>query len=138
MALQAKRFGLELVKINLSIPWRNLMGGDRETMVKKSFQEQDLGQIRVHESNREVHFHDDANNLKVAVPTATWFDAWSRLSSGQRKKWKYVDTEEGTQLKINMNIATGADVAELSPNLKVEEIQFSPTFKQLQSFTHGA
>lgn len=83
------------------------MGGDREfNTPAKSTSDVDrgrvVGNLRIHENNGEVHFHDDHNQLKVAVPVDKMYAAWDRLSDGRKKKFKYQDTNSGTELRMKV------------------------------------
>ncbi len=64
------------------------VGGDRESFVaakteKTNNKEVVLveSKIRFHESNGEVHFHDDKNGLKVAIKVPIWHTAWESLKT---------------------------------------------------------
>lgn len=101
------------------------MGGDREAVVqddggqeatvvqsrkKKKTKLEDDGtgnlkvsdlktqKIRFHENKGEVHFHDDDNSLKAAVPVTTWFTAMNQIR--QLKKWSYLDAANKTLLRV--------------------------------------
>lgn len=80
------------------------MGGDREftTPAKSIETSEHIGNLRIHESNGEIHFHDDSNSLKVAIPSADMFAAWEKLSTGQKKKFSHKDRTNGTQLLIEI------------------------------------
>lgn len=81
------------------------MGGDREfTAPAKSTSDisRVVGDLRIHENSGEVHFHDDKNGLKVAVPVDTMYAAWDRLSDGRKSKFKYKDLTNGTQLRMKV------------------------------------
>ena len=79
------------------------MGGDREINTPtKASEGQSIGNLRIHENNGEIHFHDDAASLKVAVPSADMFDAWEKLATGRREKFKYIDATNGTELRIKI------------------------------------
>lgn len=81
------------------------MGGDREfTTQAKSTSDigRVVGNLRIHENNGEVHFHDDKKGLKVAVPVDTMYAAWDRLADGRDTKFKYRDTANGTELRMRV------------------------------------
>jgi hypothetical protein len=83
------------------------MGGAREfTLPAKSTAKVDAGRVvgglRIHESGGEVHFHDDDLSIKVAVPVAKMSAAWDKLSGGNKKKFKYRDPANGTELRIQI------------------------------------
>ena len=56
--------------------------------------------IRCHESNGEVHFHDDAAGLKVAVPVATFHNMWNDLTSGKKSEAFYADDSQKTRVVL--------------------------------------
>ena len=58
------------------------MGGKNERMIDG---------IRVHESGGEVHFHDDTEGIRVAVPVADAYAAWQKLSDGLDTEFTYTD-----------------------------------------------
>jgi len=79
------------------------MGGERQfDTPAKDKEGQIIGSLRIHENNGEIHFHDDKNGLKVAVASATMFDAWEKLSDGRLKKFRHKDTTNGTELRIEV------------------------------------
>ena len=65
------------------------MGGARETnltppagstKVTKASSTTQIGDLRMHEKNGEVHLHDDANSKKVAVDVDKFMIAWNKFS----------------------------------------------------------
>lgn len=63
--------------------------------------------IRFHEdpTTGQIHFHDDANGLKVGIPVADWFSAWRRIRQVDNRPggdftYLYVDTEHKTLLTV--------------------------------------
>ena len=84
------------------------MGGEKEfTTPAKSTddgnqQGQTIGNLRIHENKGEVHFHDDSNNLKVAVKVDKMYAEWEKLASGKKKKFKHIDAANGTELRIEI------------------------------------
>lgn len=82
------------------------MGGERQfeapAETKTDTGENVIGNLRIHESNGEVHFHDDNNGLKAAVPTAIMFEAWENLSSDQKKKFNYKDRTNRTEICVRV------------------------------------
>ena len=63
------------------------MGGTNETTAKQKTvtkgKTEVVGSVRYHENDGEIHFHDDRNKMKVAVPVATWMEAWQKLERGE-------------------------------------------------------
>lgn len=128
------------------------MGGDREynALAKtESSQDSAIGSLRIHESDKEVHFHDDANKLKVAVPSADMFSAWEKLSSGRKNKFKYVDRANGTELRIEIIKLKRKKRAALTDALfrirslkknkmtELPQIEGTPEFQKFDEFIKG-
>lgn len=58
--------------------------------------------LRIHENAGEVHFHDDANQLKAAVPVAAMYEVWSKLKDGRKTKFKHKDLANQSILRIKV------------------------------------
>lgn len=137
------------------------MGGDNESTVEQKAPakkgmagEQAIGTVRIHESNREIHFHDDTNGLKAAVPVATWYTGWERLSCGLVKKFTYVDVVNKTQLTVRLKVMkmvtvkaaqkAGSALKNLKPKrqvctlIEVSPVEFDAEFVALQKLTKGS
>jgi hypothetical protein len=113
------------------------MGGARETTVSSKATESDkkkktIGDIRIHESNGEVHFHSDTSKLKVAIPVGVWFHDWANFIH-HGGSYSYVDHERSTKLSIAFNCYDGVTDACIS----IEKIEMGDAFKSLQEFTFG-
>lgn len=54
--------------------------------------------IRQHVTPSEIHFHDDALAIKVAVPAAEWFTIVRNMSSGKTVQW--LDLSHNSVLQI--------------------------------------
>jgi hypothetical protein len=54
------------------------MAGTRETVVKQSesLEGKSIGDVRIHESGGQVHFHDDKNGLKCAIDVTDFYAKW--------------------------------------------------------------
>lgn len=129
------------------------MGGERETVASQKVATENgheiIGSVRYHESKSQIHFHDDANKLKVAIPVATWYKAWnymlSSIPSGSNESafrtWHYPDTENLTVLHISLSLkkASKRKKGRLMPRLDVlmniEKIQLSEDFSKLNKFS---
>jgi hypothetical protein len=109
------------------------MGGERETVIEQKSSKNDvvLGSIRVHENKGEVHFHDDDRQLKVAIPVAAWYSAWTSISSGKQSKFKYIDTTNMSQLSIKCKIIDGY----VTLKVTINPIEFDNQFEALDKFT---
>ena len=92
----------------------------------------ELGSLRIHENKGEVHFHDDANGRKVAVPVATWFKAADQILS-QPTEWVFIDSDNNAQLLAKSYITNGVFDVDLS----VQPQAVGDTFRKLQTFTQG-
>lgn len=117
------------------------MGGEREQMaeqrVVKDGQTTIIGKIRFHENAGQVHFHDDAKKLKVAMPASTWMTAWQNMLQRIGKKWQYFDQDNQTLLTIKTKAKVGktGKVAHVDCLMHVESAKASPEFAALQKFT---
>jgi len=122
------------------------MGGGNETTAAQKKPDaagtpQVSGEVRYHTSGSsgggEVHFHDDKNNLKVAIPSATWFAAWQKIETGE--SWQYTDIERQTSLNVSFVTAIdAAGKAKLDVCLSIEKIGLSDDFEKLRKFTLGS
>jgi hypothetical protein len=109
------------------------MGGEREAVVSPSKsinKNTNIGDIRVHEKDGEIHFHADSMKLKVAVPVGVWFQAWMRLMD-QGGSFSFVDSERGTSVTIAVII----DQDSIDANVTVDKTKVGDTFKALHEFT---
>jgi hypothetical protein len=61
-----------------------------------------IGNLRIHENAGEVHFHDDQNKLKVAVPVAAMYDIWEKLRDGRKKRFKHRDLTNRAVLQMKV------------------------------------
>jgi hypothetical protein len=110
------------------------MGGIKEDKIEQSKSGSEVGgkigkYIRFHENNGEIHFHDDDNKLKVAMPVATWFAAWSNLAKNMGE-WSYIDAERKTMFSINVFMKKKVQV-----NVNIKKVEFDNIFEKLQKFT---
>jgi hypothetical protein len=111
------------------------MGGDRETFVdaKRTGKEaEQIGSIRVHEAAGQVHFHDDQNNLKVAVPSHEFWSAWAALVAGGSKT--FIDADQKTILKVSNTLQDLGTPQQLSTRLEIQPIELDDTFQKLHQF----
>ncbi len=119
------------------------MGGERETKVPKSQSQStptSLGDIRIHESGGEVHFHDDKSKLKVAVPVAEWWKEWQKLKAATpiAAQWVYVDSVNSTLLSIISLVDIDKAPPEVRLSIDIQKIQVADNFKKIQEFTKGS
>ncbi len=129
------------------------MGGDREdfvpakTAVVKPNSEIILAdsRIRFHESNGEVHFHDDKNGLKVAIKSPIWHAAWESLKTKQEKEVILKDCQGGkTELIVKVSYDDfGVDGVDADASLTIREVNswtkpknMSSVFAALERFSN--
>lgn len=120
------------------------MGGDRETMSQQKVENKTgdvevVGNVRYHESGGQVHFHDDKNGLKVAVPVATWFGAWQKMLLSLPAEWHFADTERNTIVNVKLRLKEAKPHKERSARLdaliSIEKIELSEAFTALNKFS---
>jgi len=118
------------------------MGGGNETTAAQKKPDaagtpQVSGEVRYHTSGGEVHFHDDKNSLKVAVPTAAWFAAWQKIETGE--SWQYTDIERQTSLNVGFTtVIDDVGKAKIDVCLSIEKVEISDDFEKLRKFTVGS
>ncbi len=115
------------------------MGGERETVVaQKSSTSPEatlLGEIRIHESKGEVHFHDDKAKLKVAIPVHVWSSVWQELSTLRKTKWTYADSDNEAVLRVKMKRSKGKSGSNLEATVRLEKCTTNQVYESLQKFT---
>jgi uncharacterized protein YdeI (BOF family) len=120
------------------------MGGEKETVASQKVETETgvevVGSVRYHISKGQVHFHDDANKLKVAIPVATWYKAWTDLSSSVIRLWCYVDTELGTMLTVEISLKKASPkknrpLPQLDALIRIEKISTTEEFAKLNKFS---
>lgn len=119
------------------------MGGEREDVIQAKSSKspgpagepETIGAIRFHESTGEVHFHDDAAGLKVAVPVAEWWKAWRLIRQGQTSEWTWHDVARKTILRIVCMIDDDAEPPILDCELHIEAVAHGDGFTRLERFT---
>jgi len=120
------------------------MGGERETLVPQSRAAgtpTQLGHLRVHDSGKETHFHDDNLKLKAAVPNAKWYAAWQDLcqaiTAGETRTWSHVDTANKATVFVKIEVDTGRanDRVEVNAYAWLLPTTFNDVFQKLQDYT---
>ena len=88
----------------------------------------DAVDIRIHESNGELHFHDDINNNKVAVRIDLFYKLWDDFAVKQTKKIiQFYDIKENTELCIEwVDVEDGVDTL-----ITIKELKIGQSFRQL-------
>ena len=117
------------------------MGGEKETVVPGKAAAVVGGSpgtkltsnVRVHQSGREVHFHDDVNKVKAAVPVALWSNAWDEIVTRDLKNWSYTDAVNQSLLTLEVQLNNN----NLDINISLSKIVVGDTFKALDKFTKG-
>lgn len=89
--------------------------------------------IRFHQSDGEVHFHDDKLKLKAAVPVAEWHVAMRLLH--RLEKWSYLDVKNGTLIKMRPYITEENDLTMVEVFVEIGKIGLGHTLKALAKFT---
>lgn len=113
------------------------VGGERETVVEKTKEkdskvtsETDAGGYRIHESNGEVHVHDDHNKLKAAVPVSAWWKMWDRLRN-EVGLWVWIDPVQKTKLVVE----TVSELGMIDARISVSKIAFGSTWEKINTFS---
>jgi hypothetical protein len=119
---------------------KSILGGKkrnpRSPNIESKTLKGDSQSLRVHLSSGEIHFHDDKQKLKVAMPFADWWSAWNRLSCLSIRQYEYLDRERGTVLTVSVDGAGGLLEANviLTKEFKKIPVELGPTFKKLDSY----
>jgi len=111
------------------------MGGEKETTVEKKAPKDkgdkaNIGAFRIHENNGEVHIHDDANKLKVAMPISAWWKMWEQLRNEPGAR-KWPDPVNKTEIVVE----TTLDNAFLDVSISVTPIKVSADWEKLNTFS---
>jgi hypothetical protein len=90
--------------------------------------------IRYHVKDGKVHFHVDAEKLKVEVPVGDWWGAWEELKNLRKHSWRFCDHERGTMLICTVGLD---DQQQFEAHLKVRKIAHGAgnIFSKLEEFT---
>jgi hypothetical protein len=98
--------------------------------------------IRIHEDDKtgQVHFHVDKEKLKVAMPVATWWKIWEKLSdpvhSSPQNYVEYVDETNKSILYVDVTQQT--DPGFINASLKVSPLKgTNPIYDQLKKFSEA-
>ena len=122
------------------------MGGEREKILEQSkpatiaeFLQSTIVQgtqtIRVHENKKEktIHFHVDANKLKTAVRTPTWYNAWEKIRIGENRS--FIDHRNKTIMTITVSHDDQGTVEAVIQIVPLQNV--GPVFTELSKFTEG-
>ncbi len=119
------------------------MGGFNEKTVEQAppaakgrgSKQKTVGKIRIHENSGQVHFHDDANGLKVAVPFDKFVAVWSR--NHDLKPILLVDNERGTFVEISFGDPKAVESGRVEARVVLGTVAPNDTFKNLNDFALG-
>ena len=83
--------------------------------------------LRFHKKGNEIHLHDDANNLKCAVPAAEWYRIAQNIRRSENSS--YLDLLNKTFLRVVVSIADSIDLT-----ITVESVIVGDTLKAISDF----
>jgi len=122
------------------------MGGDKETIAIQTKtttrgETKECGKIRYHENSGEVHFHDDDNGLKVAIPSGVWYNMFLNLVKQVPHEISYPDTKNKTVLHIGTRFKKAKKLrnrpARIDLDMHIESLEIDDRLVALQKFTEG-
>jgi hypothetical protein len=120
------------------------MGGERETTAPQTKKTasglEQCGTVRYHENAGEVHFHDDQNHLKVAIPSGVWYSLYQKLCAETPSQISFTDPVNGTALHAStfMKSKKKKKTTKVELEMYVEPVLVSSDLRALQRFTEGA
>jgi hypothetical protein len=119
------------------------MGGDKETMAQQKVETEKgvhaVGSLRMHLNKGELHFHDDANKLKVAVPIAVWMKRWGEAVSTAPSEFNVVDIGNKTRLNVRIKLKDAKPDKDRPPRLDaiahIEQVEITEDFNKLHQYS---
>ena len=103
------------------------MGGSNASTVQSSTS----APVRIHENNGEVHFHDDKNQLKVAVPVDKYFLNWEELRDNPDiGPIVFKDAKHNAQ--ITLEWVEEGDVLDVKMSMEIYTPKFGEGYKALE------
>jgi hypothetical protein len=122
------------------------MGGENEKVLSTKSKgtaflgSTNAGKIRMHENGGEVHFHDDANKLKVAVPVADYWSRFNNWINDPQKPLQFIDSNRKAELAFSIKRSHPQGLS--NPPLIDVEMSLSPisigdNLKSLVDFANG-
>src|SRR5687768_8076825 len=108
------------------------MGGQAESTMPAKVEGGQIGELRFHKSGAEIHFHDDKNKKKCAIPAAVWLKAWQELQV-RPSTINFVDPVNETELMLTVRVRRKREEYDVEASLT--PITFSKEFKALHEFT---
>ncbi len=84
--------------------------------------------LRYHKSGNEIHFHDDANKIKAAIPAAEFYNMARRVRAGQNAV--FFDKKNRSLLTLALSVTGGV----LDYNVSIERVNVGATAANLEDF----
>jgi hypothetical protein len=121
------------------------MGGARETIAEAQKTGKSEGSviemangldIRYHESDGEVHFHDDKTPIKCAVPVAEFWDAWQKFKTKVNSFIYFVDDTNNTSVTISWFPDNAID-DNVDITIRLRSVNIKKTFSDMDAFMEG-
>ena len=118
------------------------MGGEREIEIGKPTKSKSLegitfGTLRCHEKEGHIHFHDDANKRKTAIPSGVWFKLFERLTAASPNRVQYADPINQSLLTVKCKVRKEKKGMVLDLKAKIKPLEVATDFAALQKFTQG-
>lgn len=125
------------------------MGGQREQVLNTPATSShkipvQINGIRIHENNGEVHLHDDARKLKVAIPSSEFWKAWNQSSEAKSSGNKvirtisFIDPKNQSVALIENTITFENKKASVNTTVRLEKAEFDGNYTKLQTFVAGS
>lgn len=94
-------------------------------------------ELRYHLNGNEVHFHADAEGIKVAIPVAEWWKAIEQARNGRVDRYRYIDHTNGTMLEVSVGVNANGEF-DVLPAVSKVSTGVGPTLSKLMTFTSHA
>jgi hypothetical protein len=78
--------------------------------------------IRVHESNRQVHFYDDAAALKVSIPVDEFAARYANYLTSPQGDLLFVDFESGTAVVLTYEEIDEGQIVNALLDVRLERV----------------
>ncbi len=89
--------------------------------------------VRIHENAGEVHLHDDANKLRVAVPVADFMKLFGAWKESPINPLILIDHAKKTQATIAMKTSGG----EMDVDIQISAAKIGKNLQALVDFAEG-
>lgn len=118
------------------------MGGTNEKVVTppaagKSINLGASSSFRIHESNGEVHLHDDAQNKKFACPVADFYSWWKEGRARAFSPALVMTGNDGKGNHINAKFDKIVDNGKIEIAVTFESVKFGDSVNLIDSFVAG-